>query len=152
FHGFSLAMKTRSAVGRAMFALRQIPYLSRGAIAIPNLKPSTVGGTAAGDIQAATRLRVYEAILVSPAPLLSLGAVTGTELHLGPAGGTASGNVHALGADAERSVSAVPRPVLSVRAVAHRDPNRGAVVGTRSGIDALAAVSADRPSIPILGP
>src|SRR6266705_7204731 len=45
--------------------LRQVPGLGCDAVAVPDLEPCAIGGAAAGDVEAATRLRVHEAVLVS---------------------------------------------------------------------------------------
>ena len=113
--------------------------------------PCAVGRATAGDIEAATRLWVHEAILVSPAPLLGTGAIAVPELDLRPVGGAASGDVHALAEHAQRPVTAVPRPALPTPAVAHPDLYRGAVGRTRAVVvDALAAVAANWPGFPVL--
>src|SRR5262249_1841545 len=125
--------------------------LGWGAVGVPGLEPCAIGGAAAGDVEAATRLRVHETVLVSPAPLLGAGAVAVPELDRRPVGGAAAGDVHALAEDTQRPVTAVPRPALRARAVARPALDRGAVVRTRTRVvDALTTVAADWPGVPVL--
>src|SRR4029077_4065026 len=105
----------------------------------------TVGGAAAGDVEAATGLGVHEAVLVSPATLLGAGAVAVPKLDRRPVGSAATGDVYALAESTQRPVTAVPRPALRARAVARPDLDYGATLRARAGVvDALATVAADR--------
>jgi hypothetical protein len=72
-------------------------------------------------------------------------------LDLRPIGGAGTGDVHALAEDAKRPLTAVPCPVLRAGAVARPDLDRGAAVrASACVVDALAAIAADRPGIPVL--
>src|SRR5207302_10058245 len=137
----------RDPEGRARIrgaALRHVPHLCAGAVAVPDLELGAVGRGRARVVEAASRLRVEERPVGAGLPDLRARAVAGPELHLRSAGGAAAGDVHALAECADRAVAAVPRPSLGVRPVAGPQLDVGAVGAVRAGdVDALAAVAGD---------
>src|SRR5690348_11821472 len=84
--------------------LQQVPGLGSGVVAVPDPESRGIARAGAGDVEAPTRLRVHEAVLLSPAPLLGAGAIAVPELDWCPIGGVAVGNVHALAHDTQRPI------------------------------------------------
>ena len=76
--------------------LRQIPGLSCGAVAVPDLKPRAICGASASSVEAPTGLRVHELGLVAPAPLLGTSTVAVPELDRSTIGGSPAGDIRAL--------------------------------------------------------
>ena len=135
----------RNGQHRPPLHLRQMPGLGSGVVAVPDLKSRGIAGAAAGDIEAPTRLRVYQAVLLSPAPLLGTGAIAVPELNWRPIGGAAAGDVHAVVQDTQCPIAAAPAPALRTRGITRPDLDRSAVVRACTGIiDAHVAIAADR--------
>lgn len=76
--------------------LGQIPGLSCGAVAVPDLKPRTICGASASGVEAPTGLRVHELGLVAPAPLLGSSTIAVPELDRSTIGRSPAGDLHAL--------------------------------------------------------
>src|SRR6516162_2453888 len=128
-----------------------MPDLCCGIVAVPKLESCTVACSAVGDVEAASRLRVHEAALLTPAPLLGASTIAVPELDLRPVGSTAAGDVHASVENTQRPVVAVPSPALRASGVARPNLNCGAIVRAGTGVvDAVAPTSQDRPGAPVL--
>ena len=125
----------------------QAPNLTRSVVAVRDLEP-----LGAGNLQAATGLRVHEAALLSPAPFLSASAVALPQLDGRSAGGRAAGDVHALIERADRPVAAVPGPALRARPVTGHNLDRRAIARAGAGVvDAFVGGAEDWTRATILG-
>ncbi len=144
--------KAASILNHPQYPLRQIPSLSRRAVAIVDIELCAVGSVSVGDIEAATGLRIDKAALVSPAPFLRAGPVAVKKLDDSAIDGSAVGHVHALAEHSQCSVAAVLGPALRVGKVAGKDLDLVAVSGRGTGvIDTLTGDAADRASAAISG-
>src|SRR5437899_3103263 len=72
-----------------------VELLGGGAVAVPDLQPGAVGRSAAGGVQAATRLRVLQRSVGLGDPVLGAGAVAVPQLDLDAVGGATADHVQA---------------------------------------------------------
>jgi hypothetical protein len=131
--------------------LWQRPRLGCSSLAVPYLQSCAIRDVASSGVEAATGLRIDEAVLVPPAPLLRFCAVAVPELGPYPIGSAAAGNVHALAESTHCPVSAVPGPTLGASTIARPDLDWGAIIGAGRGVvDALSTITTNRPGAPVL--